>query len=103
MGIEAGEECGAGGAAAGRVVELGEADALGGQLANIGGGHFAAVALEVGEAHVVDEDDDDVGAVGLLWRRQWGGSGKEQRGGAGERRREVRSFEFHLPVEGVRS
>ena len=64
MRIEAGEQCGARGAAAGGIVELGEAHAGSGQFVDVGGWDFAAVAGKVGEAHVIDEDDDDVGPRG---------------------------------------
>src|SRR6476660_9367041 len=64
MRIEAGEQCGARWAAAGGVVELGEAQAGSGKFVDVGGWDFAAVAGEVGEPHVIDEDDDDVGPRG---------------------------------------
>ena len=44
-----------------RVVELREAQAAGGQLVEVGRGDLAAVAADVAEAHVVHQDDDDVG------------------------------------------
>ncbi len=57
------EEGGPGGPAAGGVVELGEAETVFGQLVEVRGVDFAAEATEVGESHVVGQDDDDVGAV----------------------------------------
>ena len=64
MGVESGEEGGAGGAAAGGVVELGEAESASGEGVEVGGGDFGAVTAEISEAHVVDEDDNDVGFFG---------------------------------------
>src|SRR5262249_45922967 len=65
--VEAGEQAGAGRAAAGRVVELGGPRPAGGAGGGGGGGEGggadrAAVAAEVGEAQVVGENDDDVGS-----------------------------------------
>lgn len=59
--MEAGEERGATGAAAGVVVELGEAHAVGRQAVEDGSFHGPTVAAEVGPAHVVDQNDDHVG------------------------------------------
>jgi len=49
------------GAAARGVVELRETQPARRELVEVRRGDFAAVAAEVGEAHVIDEDDDDVG------------------------------------------
>jgi len=62
MCIETSEEGGAGGAATGGVVELSEAEAVGGEGVEIGGLDLAAVATDVGVAHVIGHDDDDIGA-----------------------------------------
>ncbi len=64
MGVKAGEEGGASGATAGGIVELGEAKTASGEGVEVGGGDFGAVTAEISEAHVVNEDDDDVGFVG---------------------------------------
>ncbi len=79
--VEAGEERGAGRAAAGRVVELGEAHAAAGQAVEVGRFDFAAVAAEIGVAHVVRHNEDDVGP-----RRGGGGGagGAEERAGGEE-------------------
>ena len=61
VGVEARKQGGAGGTAAGGVVELGEAEAAGGEGVEGGGADFATVAAEVGESHVVGENDDEVG------------------------------------------
>ena len=61
VGVEAGENGGARGAAAAGVVEVGEAQAVGGEGVEVGGFDFGAEAADVGEAHVVGEEDDDVG------------------------------------------
>ncbi len=71
VGVEPREEGGAGRAAAGGVVELAEADAAGGEGVGGGGLDLAAVAADVRVAHVVAQDDDDVGAAG-----QVGGDGE---------------------------
>lgn len=85
MGIEAGEESGAGGAAAGGVIELGEADAALREAVEVGGGDFAAIAADVGEAHVIGHDDEEIGAWAGLG--QGGGGGGEEAGevAAGQR------------------
>ena len=62
--VESGEEGGAGGATAGRIVKLGEAHSVGGEGVEIGGFDLAAVATDVGVAHVVGHDDDDVRPFG---------------------------------------
>src|SRR5262249_42708506 len=54
--IKAGEQTGAGRAAAGGVVELREAQAAGGEGVEVGRRDLAAVAAEVGVAHVVGQD-----------------------------------------------
>lgn len=77
VGVAAGEQGGAGGAAAGAVVELGEADAAIGEFLEVGGGDFAAVGADVGVAEVVGEDDDEVRAPAA--RRGGGGAGEERR------------------------
>ena len=62
--METGEERGPRGAAAGRIVELGETQPAGRQLVEVGRGDLAAKAPEVGVADVVREHDDDVGPFG---------------------------------------
>ena len=64
MRVEAGEERGARGTAAGGIVEVREAQAAGGERIEIGRGDLAAEAADVGIAHIVGEDEDDVGALG---------------------------------------
>ena len=64
--VEAGQQGRAGRAAAGRVVEVAEAQAVRGQKIEVGGVDLAAVAAEVGEAHVVRHDEDDVGPWGVV-------------------------------------
>src|SRR5215212_6749488 len=61
LGVVAGEECGARGPATGRVVELRVANALGGECVEVWRRDFAAVTTGVGEAHVVSDEDDEVG------------------------------------------
>ena len=63
LSVVTGEKRGPRGPAAGRVVELRVADAVGGQRVEIGRGDFAAVAAGVGEAHVVGEKDQKVGTL----------------------------------------
>ena len=59
--VEAGQQGRTGRAAAGRVVEVAEAQAVGGQAIQVRSSDLAAVAAQVGEAHVVRHDEDDVG------------------------------------------
>jgi hypothetical protein len=88
MRIEAGEEGGPRGRAARGVVKLREAQAALREGVEVRRRNFGAVATEVGEAHIVGEDDDDVGAGGR-WRgragggrRRGGGRDDEEGGGA---------------------
>jgi len=46
--------------ALGRIVELGEAEAVLGEGVEVGRFDFRAVAADVGEAEVIGHDDDDV-------------------------------------------
>ena len=62
--IQAGQQRGARRAAAAGVVELREAQAAGGQLVEVRRGDFAAVAADVGEAHVVHQDQRRCWAFG---------------------------------------
>ena len=59
--VEAGQQGRAGRAAACRVVEVAETQAVRGQQVEVGRVDLAAVAAQVGEAHVVRHDEDDVG------------------------------------------
>lgn len=73
VGVHAGEQGGAGGAATGGVVEVGKAEAAAGEGVEVGGANFGAVAGEIAEAHVVGEDEDDVGGRGGLGGQGRGG------------------------------
>ncbi len=60
--VEAREQCRSGGGAFGVVVELSEAQAVGCHFVEIGSlDDFGAVGPNVGPAHVVDHDQDDIG------------------------------------------
>ena len=61
MRVQARKQRGAGGAAAARIVKLGETQSARRKLVEVGRGNFAAVAADVAEAHIVDEDHDDIG------------------------------------------
>ena len=61
--VPAGEQRGPGGRAQGGDVEVGVAEPLRGQTVDVRGGQLGAVAAEVGEAGVVEEDEDHVGRV----------------------------------------
>ena len=74
MRIEARQERGPRGTAPAGVVELREAHAVFCERIEVRRGDLAAVAAEVGPAHVVDQNDDDVG----LGRRRGGGGGNGQ-------------------------
>jgi hypothetical protein len=64
MRIEAGEERGPRGAAAGGVVELSEAEAAGGEGVEMRRADFAAVAAQLGVAEIVGQDQNHVGFFG---------------------------------------
>ncbi len=81
---EAGEQGGPGGGAACGVVELSEAEAAGGERINVGCGDFPAVAADIGEAHVVGKDEEDIGTWVLgCGGKPWGGeeAGEDECGG----------------------
>ena len=61
LGVVTREECGARGPATGRVIKLCVADAVGGEGVEVWCGNFAAIAAGVGEAHVVGEEDYEIG------------------------------------------
>ena len=61
MGIETCQKRGACRAAAGVIIELGEAQAVGGEFVDVRGFNFSAVTADVGKTHIVCEYDDDVG------------------------------------------
>ena len=70
VGIEPGQQAGARRRTAWGAVELGEADAARGQRVEIGCRNLATVGSDVRPAHVVHEDEDDVGArIGLCGSR----------------------------------
>ena len=62
--MEPGHQGGPGGAASSAVVELGEAHASLGQSVEVRGVDFPAMVTEVGKAHVVHHDENDVGTLG---------------------------------------
>ena len=66
MRMQAGQQRGARRAAAGGVVELRIAQAVGRQAIQVGRLDLAAVTADIGKSHVVVEDDQDVGAVGCF-------------------------------------
>ena len=73
VGVVAGEELGAGGVALGSVVKLREEHPLLGQLVDVRGLHLATVAADVGIAHVVDHDQNQVWSLEVrLGREDWG-------------------------------
>ena len=61
VGVETGQQRGAGGAAARAIVHLRAADAVTLHVIEIGRLNFGAIAADVGITHVIDQDDDDVG------------------------------------------
>jgi hypothetical protein len=62
--VQAREQRRARGAAARGVIELRAAQAAGGQAIEVGCLDFAAIAADIGEAHVIVEDQNDVGFAG---------------------------------------
>ena len=79
MRIKPGEDRSARRAAAAGVIELGEAQTVGRQLVEVGRRDLAAVAADVREAHVVHQDDNDVGSG----RSRGGHGGRLQEHGGG--------------------
>ena len=71
MVVAPGQQRGACWRAEGGGVEVGVAEASGGEAVDVWSGDFGAIAAEVGETHVVEDDEDDVGAAGrgLGWLR----------------------------------
>ena len=59
--VVAGEKFGPGGVAFGGVVELREPQTVFSQLVEIGGLDLPAVTTDIGIAHVVDHDENEVG------------------------------------------
>ena len=82
MRVETGEQARPRGAAAGGVVALGEPQAVCRQGIEVRRGDLAAVAAQVGEAHVIDQDHDDVRP-----RRRCRPGGRASRGGGADRRK----------------
>ena len=78
--VEPCEQRGAGGAATTRIVELGESKPALSESVEMGSLNFPAIASNVGPAHVIRHDEDDVGLL-------WGGVGccRDQHGEAEER------------------
>ena len=70
--VAPGEQAGAGGRAQRGGVEVGEPDALGGEAVDDGRVDVGPVAAELGEADVVEHDEDDVGRAR---RAAWGRGG----------------------------
>jgi len=60
VGVVTGEELGPGGVALGSVVELCEAETVPGQSVEIRSLNLPAIAPDIGIAHVVNHDEDDV-------------------------------------------
>ena len=69
---------GAGGAAAGGVVELGEAHAAAREAIQIGGVDLASIAAEIGVAHVVGQDEEDVRTLVCRGAAEAGGKHSEE-------------------------
>ena len=61
--VLAGEQATAGGSATGCGVGLREAESAGGKAVEVGSVDVAAVAAGVGEAHVIGEDEEEIGAA----------------------------------------
>ena len=67
--VAPGQQRGPGGRAQGGHVEVGVAQPAGGQPVDVRGGEVGAVAAEVGEAGVVEQDDHHVGSALARVRR----------------------------------
>src|SRR5579862_6422224 len=59
------------------VVELGETDALRRQTIQIRRGNLRAITSEIGKAHVVGHNQDDIGPAGGLGERRQGSRSKK--------------------------
>ena len=81
VGVDAGHECGARGGAHGLGdIVLGETRALGGHAVEVRGLEApGALRAHVGVAHVVDDDENDVGRSGLGGASGRGGTSKKER------------------------
>ena len=90
VGIAAGEQGGAGGRANGKRGEVRVPHAAGGEAVDVGRGDGRAVAAELGEPDVVEDDEQDVGRTGGRAGRGGpgrGGFGDGARDGGGSRGR----------------
>ncbi len=85
MRIEACEQAGPGWAAAGRIVELSEAQTTRRELVQLGRRDLPPVASEVGESHVIAQNDDDSGAATRVACSEQGGSDQAEKAGHGTR------------------
>ena len=71
VGVQTGQERGPGGAAAPRIVKLGELRAALGQGLEVRSGNLTAIASDIGESHIVHHDQDDVGTLRCSeWKRE---------------------------------
>jgi len=68
--VQTGHQTGPGRAASSVIVEPFELKPLRGQPVDVGGFYLSAVAADVREPHVIDQNDDDVGTG-------WGGGGRQ--------------------------
>ena len=68
--IEASEQAGPGRTAAAGVIELGEAEPGSSEPIKLRRLDLAAIAADVGVAHVIGEDHHDVGPVSDCWERE---------------------------------
>ena len=64
--MEPSQERGTRGTAASGVIEVREPETADGQRIKIRRGNLAAEAADIGIAHIVGEDDDDVGPLGSV-------------------------------------
>jgi hypothetical protein len=63
MGIETRQQTRAGRTASGGVVKLGEPQSIGCQFIQVRGMDFTSIAADIGKAHVVSHNNDDIGAI----------------------------------------
>ena len=75
-----------------RVVELREKDPLRREGVKVGGGNLTSGAAEIGEAHVVDKDHDDVGPLRRAGRKGQDEKTDEEEGTLHRRRIASQSF-----------
>ena len=91
--VSAGEQRGAGGAAAAGVVKLGEPHAALSECVEVGRVDLTAVTANIAPAHIIGHGDDDIGPLGRECR---GGQGQAEKAGRPPADRSGNSLPRHI-------